>query len=75
MSVWQQTAVLVAAEAGHFDKVPVEKVNDAKTALLTALGKDHKDVMNELNKGDKADEKMTKLIEKAAEKAVKGFTN
>ena len=75
MSVWQQTAVLIAAESGHFDKVPVEKVNDAKAALMTALEKDHKAAMTELNKGDKPDEKVTKLVEKAAEKAVKGFVS
>lgn len=73
MSVWEQTAVLIAAEGGHFDDVHVDKVNDAKAALLTALWKDHKDAMNTLNKGDKADEKLTKLIEKAAEKTMKGF--
>jgi F-type H+-transporting ATPase subunit alpha len=75
MSVWQQTAVLIAAEAGHFDNVAIEKVNDAKAALLTSLEKDHKAAMTELNKGDKPDEKVTKLIEKAAEKAMKGFTS
>lgn len=73
MSVWEQTSVLLAADSGHFDEVPVDKVNDAKAALLTSLWKDHKDAMRTLNKGDKPDEKMTKLIEKAAEKVMKGF--
>jgi F-type H+-transporting ATPase subunit alpha len=74
MSVWEQASVLIAAEGGHFDAVPVEKVNDAKAALLTGLWKDQKDAMREFNKGDKADEKLTKLIEKSAEKTMKGFT-
>lgn len=74
MSVWEQTAVLLAAENGHFDEVPVEIVNDAKAALLTSLWKDSKDAMKLLNKGDKPDEKMTKLIDKAAQKVMKGFT-
>ncbi len=74
MSVWEQTAVLIAAEGGHFDDVPVEKVNDAKAALLTSLWKDQKEAMRTLNKGDKADDKLTKLIEKSAEKTMKGFT-
>lgn len=73
MSVWQQTAVLMAAENGHFDEVPVDKVNDAKAALLTSLEKDHKDAMKTLNQGDKPDEKMTKLIDKVAIKVMKGF--
>lgn len=75
MSVWEQTSVLLAADNGHFDEVPVDKVNDAKAALLTSLWKDHKDAMRTLNKGDKPDEKMTKLIDKAAAKVMKGFAN
>ena len=74
MSVWEQTAVLVAAEAGHFDKVAVEKVNDAKAALLTALWKDHKEAMRTLNKGDKPTDDAVKSIEKSADKTMKGFT-
>ncbi len=72
-SVWEQTAVLLVADKGHFDDVPIEKVNDARDALLTALGSDHKKDMAELNKGDKPDDKMIALIEKAAEKVMKGF--
>ena len=72
-SVWEQTAILLVADKGHFDDVPVEKVNDARDALLTALGSDHKKEMAELNKGAKPDDKMIALIEKAAEKVMKGF--
>lgn len=72
-SVWEQTAVLLVADKGHFDDVPVDKVNDARDSLLTALGSDHKKDMAELNKGEKPDDKMVTLIEKAAEKVMKGF--
>ncbi|MBP7760426.1 F0F1 ATP synthase subunit alpha [Candidatus Saccharibacteria bacterium] len=72
-SVWEQTAVLLVADKGHFDDVPVDKVNDARDSLLTALGSDHKKEMAELNKGDKPDDKMVAMIEKVAEKVMKGF--
>ncbi|MGB3023783.1 MAG: F0F1 ATP synthase subunit alpha [Candidatus Saccharimonadales bacterium] len=72
-SVWEQTAVLLVADKGHFDDVPVDKVNDARDSLLTALGSDHKKEMAELNKGEKPDDKMVALIEKAAQKVMKGF--
>jgi len=73
MSVWEQTATLIAAGSGHFDSVPVEKIKDAQSALLTDLWSDHKDAMRTLNKGDKPTEDMTKAIEKVAQKVSKGF--
>ncbi len=73
MGVWEQTTVLMAAEAGHFDEVPIEKVNDAKMALLTTLWQDEKSAMQTLNKGDKPDNALTKLVGKVAEKVVKGY--
>ncbi|MFZ1811927.1 MAG: F0F1 ATP synthase subunit alpha [Candidatus Saccharimonadales bacterium] len=73
MGVWEQTAVLMAANAGHFDEVPIDQVNDAKAALLTTLWADHKDVMRQLNKGDKPDDAIAAVVEKAAVKVMKGF--
>lgn len=75
LSVWQQTAVLYSAESGLFDEVPVEKVNEAKAALLTKLGTDEKKAMDELNKGEKPDDKTLKLIEATAKKVMKGFAS
>lgn len=74
MGVWEQTAVLMAANAGHFDEVPIDQVNDAKAALLTTLWADHKDVMRQLNKGDKPDDGLAAVVEKVAVKVMKGFT-
>jgi F-type H+-transporting ATPase subunit alpha len=71
LSVWQQTASLLAANEGLFDPVPVEKIKDVQHALLTELS-DSKE-MTELNKGDKPSEKATELIKKTAEKVAKGF--
>jgi F-type H+/Na+-transporting ATPase subunit alpha len=73
LGVWQQAAVLYVAEKGLFDEVPVEKVNEAKAALLTKLGTDEKKAMDVLNKGDKPDEKTLALIEDTAKKVMKGF--
>ena len=73
MSVWEQTATLVAAEDGAFDHVDLKKVKDAQAALLTALWKDHKDEMRELSKGDKPADKTLDAIKKSAEKVMKGF--
>lgn len=73
MSVWEQTATLIAANAGCFDKVEVTKVAEVRTALLTELWSSHKDEMRELNKGDKPSDEATAIIEKAAKKVLKGF--
>jgi len=73
MSVWEQTASLLATETGHFDNVPVEKIKDAQAALLTELWDGHKDAMRTLNKGDKPTDEISKLVEKVAEKVSKGF--
>lgn len=75
MGVWEQTASLVAAEDGAFDKVPLTKVKAAQTALLTGLWESHKDAMRELNKGDKPTDKTLDAIKKDAHKVMKGFEN
>ena len=76
MSVWEQTASIYAVNSDAFDGVPVAKIQDAKTALLTRLWTDHKKDMQELTKGDEkisADHKFAKLIEKTAKTVAKGF--
>lgn len=73
LSVWEQTAILLAANEGCFDPVPLEKVKEAQSNLLTRLGRDHKKEMNELNKGDKPTEATQKLIVKVANEAAKSF--
>jgi F-type H+/Na+-transporting ATPase subunit alpha len=73
MGVWEQVASITAVNKGAFDEVSVHKIKDAQAALLTRLWTDHKDDMRTLSKGDKPDETMMKLIEKAAKAAAKGF--
>lgn len=73
MSIWEQTATLIAANAGIFDGVPVDKVKDAQAALLTKLWSGNKEEMRALNKGDKPTDELTQLVENAAKHVVKGF--
>ena len=73
MGIWEQTATLIAAEDGAFDKVPLDKIKAAQAALLTELWEGHKEAMRELNKGDKPADKTTAAIKKVAEKVMKGF--
>ena len=75
MGVWEQTASLVAAEAGEFDAVPLKSVKAAQTALLTELWASNKDAMRELNKGDKPADKTLEAIKKTASKVMKGFVS
>lgn len=76
MGVWEQTASIYAVSNGHFDKVPVNKIRDAQTALLTRLWTDHKKEMQELNKGDEkivAGEGSAVILDKVAKTVAKGF--
>ena len=65
-SVWQQTALLMAATEGAFDTVPVTEVKAAAAALLGDLHKQYRKEMDTLNKGDKPDDKLSALIVKVA---------
>ena len=73
MSIWEMVSTLTAANAGIFDEVPVDKIKDAQAALLTELWHEHKDVMREINKGGKPEDKQVETIKKAAEKIAKGY--
>jgi F-type H+-transporting ATPase subunit alpha len=73
MSVWQQTAVLMAANEGCFDTVPVEKVKLAQEALLNRLHKDNRKLMDKLNDGDKPNDEMAKTIVKVANEVAKTY--
>lgn len=73
MGIWEQVASVYAVNEGCFDSVPVAKIKDAQSALLTRLWTDHKEDMRTLTKGAKPDEKLLSLIEKTAKSAAKGF--
>ncbi len=76
MSIWEQVASIRAVTSGSFDKVPVAKIQEAKTAMLTRLWKDHKKEMQELNTGAEKIEdesKVAGLLDKTAVAVAKGF--
>ncbi len=76
MGVWEQVASIYAVNSGAFDKVAVNKIQEAKTALLTRLWTDHKKDMQELNEGSEKiseDSKFAKLFDKVATAVAKGF--
>ncbi len=73
LSVWQQTASLLAATEGAFDHVPVDKVKEAQGLLLHELGSQHKNVMTELDKGDKPSDKTKEIILSVAKDITKGL--
>jgi F-type H+/Na+-transporting ATPase subunit alpha len=68
LSVWEQTASLIAATEGGLDDIPVEKIKKAQASLLSQLWSNNKKEMEKLNEGDKPDEKMKDIILKQAEK-------
>ena len=73
MSIWEQVSSITAIDSGAFATVAVSKVKEAQEALLSDLWTHHKDLMRELNKGDKPTEKQLTTIKKTAEKVAKGF--
>ena len=73
MSVWEQFVSIHAVTGGMFDDVPVSKIKDVQSALLTYLWKNSKDAMRELNKGDKPSDEQLKLIDEATKEIAKGF--
>lgn len=73
LSVWEQTASLIAANEGCLDTVPVADIKKAQSALLSTLSKQNKKEMNELDKGDKPSEKTTDLIVKTAQAIAKEY--
>lgn len=73
LSVWEQTASLMAANEGAFDTVPVDQIKHAQKALIDRLHRDNRKEMNTLNKGDKPDEAMQKLIVKTAQDVAKTY--
>ncbi len=73
LSVWQQTALLHAANEGGFDTVPVASIKKAQDALLQTLSTQHKKAMTELDKGDKPTDETKAVIEKTMNEIAKEY--
>lgn len=66
MGIWEQVASIYAVNEGAFDDVPVAKIKEAQSTLLTRLWTEHKEAMRTLNKGDKPSDNTLEAIKKAA---------
>ncbi len=73
LSIWQQVVSILAVTAGHFDTVPVAKIKDAQSAVLTRIWADHQKEMKTLDEGAKPTEEILKLIEHVTTTVAKGF--
>lgn len=71
MSIWQQIASVLAVTEGCFNSVPVDKIIEARTALLM-LVKNNKEIVN-LKNDEKVSDTVINQIKIAAEKVAKGF--
>ena len=74
LSVWEQTALLLAGTEGSFDDVAIENINHARDALLSELKTHHKKLIEKINTGDKPDDKMRDTLLKAAKKVADTYT-
>lgn len=66
LGIWEQTASLLAATEGVFDRIPVNKVKEAQASLLHELQSQHKKIVETLNEGGKPDDKTKETILKVA---------
>lgn len=73
LSVWQQTASLMAANEGAFDDIAVSNIKKAQDALLSSLSTQYKKDMAELDKGAKPNDAATAAIKKMAEQIAKEY--
>jgi F-type H+-transporting ATPase subunit alpha len=73
LSVWEQTALLMAATEGAFDTIDIEDVKHARDSLLNELRSGHKKLVDKLNQGDKPDDKTKKAIIDSAQKIAKTY--
>jgi F-type H+-transporting ATPase subunit alpha len=72
-SIWEMYSMLLAATSGAFDRVPIEKIKDAKSALLRALKQHHAKLAEELNTGDKPSEVQSKKVLEVAKQVALGY--
>jgi F-type H+-transporting ATPase subunit alpha len=73
MNVWEQAAVLLAANEGAFDKVELKNVKHMQQALIEQLHREHRAAMDKLNEGDKPDDKTKDTILKVANQIAQSY--
>lgn len=72
-SIWEQTAMLLAATEGAFDPVPVKDIPKALKGLLLELNRKHKKAMEKLNLGEKPEDKLKETIISTAKTIAKDY--
>lgn len=65
-AIWEMYSLLYAATNGAFDKVPIDKVEAAKDALLRELKTKHAKVTEAVNTGDKPSDEQNETILKVS---------
>jgi F-type H+-transporting ATPase subunit alpha len=73
LSVAEQTLTLMAANAGAFDAVPVEQVKAMQAELLSITAREHKKIVDTLNKGDKPTDEILAAIDKLSNHLSKSY--
>jgi F-type H+-transporting ATPase subunit alpha len=72
-SIWQMYTSLLAAGAGCFDEVPVDKVNLAAESLFREMEAHHKEIISEVGEGSEASEKSQATIIEEANNVAAGY--
>jgi len=67
LSVWEMYSSLYSANEGAFDKVPVDKIKVAESALHRELKSKHEALVKRVNTGDKVSEEDNTAIVKVAQ--------
>ena len=73
LSVWEQYVSIYAVTEGLFNEVPVAKIQEARTALLSYVKKKHKKLIDTLNTGAKPEDKVKETIKEAAKEVASEY--
>jgi F-type H+-transporting ATPase subunit alpha len=72
-AIWEMYVLLYAANEGAFDKVPLEKIEQAQEAILREITAKHKPLVERVNSGDKVTDADNTNILKVAEAVSKTY--
>lgn len=73
LSIWEQTVLLMAANEGALDSVPVDQIKNFQQSFLSDVKKSHKKQIEILNEGTKPDDKVKEALVKTAQKVAKQY--
>lgn len=73
LAIWEMYSILYAANEGAFDIVPLEKIEQAREALLRELKNKHAKLTDVLNTGDKVSDKDNETVVSVANAIAKQY--